>query len=346
MRTLTSVTIAMGLSAAAAAGPVQVNYGGPTLDRWMYPFNSTPGSRAEASVFASPSLPGFDDRDAEFLIGFDTAGEIQPGQGAGQYVVITARVRATISQGGRFVYDLTFDSVTTSYDPSAPGYTPDQDPGKPIEIFGCGYRNGYGVVATPTTLEFCEGCPFGGTPVVPPAEGARNVFPAIFDGNGVPTDVSRQVRQRFEATPMAIGTTTAAAPGAVVPADAEFVFEIDLCDPATRAYFQRSLDAGRINLLVTSLLPVSGPGSTEFPVFYTKENGLTQVHPEFKARLELVVNLGRRSDFNNDGALNVNDFVAYMSGFAAGERAADVNDDCVLNVNDFVAFMALFAGGR
>ena len=119
----------------------------------------------------------------------------------------------------------------------------DTDAGKPIELFGTGYRNGF------TALTFTEsGSPFGGAPIVPPAEGARNVFAATFDTAGTATDISRQVRQRAEGTPMAIGTTAAVAPGAKVPEGTEFVFDVDLCDPATRAYFQRSLNDGVVNL--------------------------------------------------------------------------------------------------
>jgi hypothetical protein len=328
------------------AGPVQIGYARPTLDRWMYPFNSTPGTRPEASTFASINIAGFDDRDAEFLIGFDTSADVTPGQGPESYQISSLRIHATISEGGRFVYDPSFDSVATSYDPSDPAYVPDSDPGKPIELFGCGYRNGFGAVTTPTTQEFCETCEFGGTPIVPPAEGARNVFPAIFDATGAATDVSRQVRQHLEATPMAIGVTTAVAPGELVPANAEFVFEVNVCDPATRAYIQRGLDQGRLNFLITSLHPTTGPGSTEYPVFYTKENVLVTVHPEYAAHAELIVNRGARSDFDNSGDRNVNDFVAYLAAFAAQSPGADVNDDCRLNINDFVTFQALFAAGR
>src|SRR5262249_2884163 len=159
-----------------------------------------------------------------------------------------------------------------------PAYVPDSDPGKPVEIFGCGYRNGYGPTTTATTTEFCETCPFGGAPIVPPAEGARNVFAAIFDAAGNATDVSRQVRQQFEAMPMAVGTTTAVAPGALVPTNAEFVFDIDLCAPGVREYFQRALDAGRLNLMITSLHPASSPSSTDYPIFYTRENAIAQAN--------------------------------------------------------------------
>lgn len=337
---------ALGATGVAAAGPVEVNYAQPTLDRWVYPFNSTPGTRIEANVFGAVLMPGFDDRDGQFLIGFDTGGEIPTGLGAENYRIISVRVRATISQGGRFVYDPTHDPVSTVYAPTNPAFTPDEDAGKPIDLFGAGYRNGWGLTNAGGLQEFCETCPFGGVPLEPPAEGARNVFAAIFDSAGTATDISRQVRLEIEATPMAVGRAATVAPGAVVPADTEFTFDVDLCAPNVRAYFQRSLNEGRINLIITSLHPLSGPGGTEYPVFYTKEHPLVATNPALAPRLELVVNRGMRADFDNSGSLNVNDFVVYQQAFAGGSPAADVNDDCALNVNDFVTFQTLFVSGR
>jgi hypothetical protein len=326
-------------TAAAWAGPVSVQVNQPTLDRWMYPFNSTPGVRTEAGIFAALGLAGFDDRDGQFLIGFDTGSIVAPGQGTQNYHVRQLRLRLRISQHELFVYDPTFDSVTTSYPVGSPGYTPDEDPGKPVEVFGAGYRNGY------TVLTFCETCPFGGEPIVPPAEGARNVFPAVFDAGGAATDVSRQVRLQFEAPPMSVGKTTAAAPGAPVPIDAEFVFDLDLCDPMTRAYVGRSLDAGRLNLIATTLLPIPGPGVFTYPTFYTKENPIAQAQG-YMQKLEMVVNVGFRSDFNNDGAINLADFGAFQTAYALGHPGADINGDCTLNLADFGAFQTLYALGR
>jgi hypothetical protein len=214
-----------------------------------------------------------------------------------------------------------------------------------VEIFACGYRNGFGAVTTPTTQEFCETCVFGGTPLVPPAEGARNVFPVAFDAGGAPFDVSRQVRLQIEGMPLAVGVTTAVQPGEVVPVNAEFVFDIDLCSPGARAYVQEALNLGRLNLLITSLHPVTSPSSTEYPVFYTKENPIA-ISNGYTAKLEILVNQGRRSDFDDSGQLTVADFGAYLNAYAAGSPAADVNDDCRLNVLDFGAFLNLFAAGR
>ena len=214
-----------------------------------------------------------------------------------------------------------------------------------IEIFACGYRNGYGPVTAGAITGFCETCPFGGTPLVPPAEGARNVFPVAFDAQGNPFDVSRQVRLQLEGRPLAVGTTTALQPGQLVPLNTEFVFEVDLCAPGARAYIQRALDAGRLNLLISSLHPTSGPGSTEYPVFYTRDNAVA-VAGGFTPKLEIMVNRGQRADFDNSGTLTVNDFGAFLNAFTARSPGADIDDNCNLNINDFMRFLNDFAAGR
>jgi outer membrane protein assembly factor BamB len=52
-----------------------------------------------------------------------------------------------------------------------------------------------------------------------------------------------------------------------------------------------------------------------------------------------------RADMNNDGLLNVADFTAYLSAFAAEDPRADINDDSRLNVADFSAFLQAYAIG-
>lgn len=107
----------------------------------------------------------------------------------------------------QFQYDPTFDSFRTVLQHSDPLYLADADAGKPVEVFGVGYRNGW------TAQTFGETSTFGGAPIVPPSEGALNCSTAIFDSNGVATDVLCQVRQRFDVTPMATGTIANVAPG-------------------------------------------------------------------------------------------------------------------------------------
>ena len=57
----------------------------PSLDRWMYPFNFSAGAESSAPTFGAISQPGFDDRDAQFIIGFSTASQVVPGQPLDHY---------------------------------------------------------------------------------------------------------------------------------------------------------------------------------------------------------------------------------------------------------------------
>lgn len=44
----------------------------PSHDRWMYPSNGTPGTRAQASTFSAlPGSSGLDDRWGFFLLAFE-----------------------------------------------------------------------------------------------------------------------------------------------------------------------------------------------------------------------------------------------------------------------------------
>jgi hypothetical protein len=52
-----------------------------------------------------------------------------------------------------------------------------------------------------------------------------------------------------------------------------------------------------------------------------------------------------QADFNDDGSLDVLDFVAVQKAFTAGDLAADFDDDGMLTVLDFVAYQTLFVAG-
>jgi hypothetical protein len=52
------------------------------------------------------------------------------------------------------------------------------------------------------------------------------------------------------------------------------------------------------------------------------------------------------ADIDGSGALNINDFVFFMSAYASGNiRATDFTGDGVLNINDFIFYMSAIAGG-
>lgn len=352
VQTRTSAALLAAAIAAAASAQQTITIQPPTLNRWMYPFDANPGNRAEASTFGSILISGFDDRDAEFLLGFDTSSLITPGLGPANYNVQSLRISLWISSGGRFEYDPTLDPIASWYPTTDPAYVADADTGRPIEIFGAGYRNGW------TASTFLQTSPFASSPpLVPPAEGNRNVFAADYDASGVAIDVSRQVRQRLSNTSWGIGLTAGIfPPGSLVPTDTRFNITVDVARPGVREYVQRALDAGRLNLIVTSLHPASGgpgqPPSTNYPVFYTKENPLG-VALGFTPRLEMTVTVGNACYANCDGStaapvLNALDFNCFLTRYRAGEEYANCDGSTTaptLNALDFTCFLDRYRAG-
>lgn len=258
-----------GTFAAASAGATTFE---ATGDRWMYPFNGAAGLEATASIFGTPNDPTFDDRDAHYLLDFDTTGEIAPGQGAANYVITSATLTLTLKpegQQGAWSYDPTYDPYT-SY---LPGGT-DADAGRPIEVSGVAYRNGF------ATASFTETSAF--SPPGPPSPGVRNAYASDWSG-GVARDVSNNVRNGFDTDPWGIGTIDGLAPGDLVPGGALVVFEIALT-PDVVAYLQERLDGGEVDLLVSGMFPASQGGAATYPRFETSEGLAAGV-----ARLDLDV---------------------------------------------------------
>lgn len=261
--------------ALASAGRADVaTFAAPSLDRWNYPFNASPGTRESASTFgAVGTAGGFDDRDAQTILGFQTAGQVPAGLGAGSYRINALTVTATqINVPGGYAYDPTYDSIQTYGDAPA---VADADAGRPVELYGVGFRNGfarlgYGADASPPA--FREGTAFA--PGNPTAEGVRNAFALGFDAAGVGRDVSNNVSGGFESNPWAVGQT-ALAPGAAVPADTTFTFALDVADPAVAAYLAGGLDAGSLGFTLSSLHPATFGGAVQYPQFYLRENNNT-----------------------------------------------------------------------
>ncbi len=233
----------------------------PTADRWMYPFNGTPGTRPAASVFGAIGEASFDDRDAQFLVRFDTTSVIAAGLGAGNYSLTSLQLTLTVNVGDSFRYDPTYDGVNTYLDPTASGYVADTDLGRPIELFAVGYRNGY------STSTFTETSPFGSA-----TESGRNAYAAGFNSDGTLIDVSNNVASAFDVTPFAIGQVAGLTSGSFVPQEAQMTFSLNLSDPLILAYLQESLNAGYLEFMVTSLQATTQEAASGFPSFFTKDN--------------------------------------------------------------------------
>jgi len=314
MRTLLFPTVAVcAFASGASAQPIIVDFAEPSIDQWVYPFNSTPGGRDSMSTFGAIGSPDFDNRDGQALVGFDTAGFVPTGEGPSRYQIQRIEIRIAVDRGGLFSYDPTYDDVATYYDAADPDFMPDADTGRPVSLFGVGYRNGF------DDATFVEGTAFGGNGST--FRSVRNAFASDFESS-VRRDVSNNVDGRFNPTPFAVGTTSGLNPGDLVPADQDFLFEVDLSNPDAVAYLQEQLHAGRLRFMLASLHPAVEQGG-EFAPFYTKENlfgdGLA-------ARLHLEVTIGSPADLNGDGVVDGADLGLLLGAWGA-DGPTDLNGD-------------------
>ncbi len=317
-------------------------FASPDADRWNYPFNATPGTRESSPSFGAILIDGFDDRDSQFLVGFDTDGQVTSGLATDRYHIERVTLTAVVSNDDAFAYDDSYDAFATYLDPLDAGYVADADAGRALELFGVGFRNGV------DSTTWTETGAFGGVPAVAPAQGARNAFAAEFDTLGVAADVSNNLKDAFDPTPWAIGTTSAVAPGSLVPVDTEFTFDIDLCVPGVREYLRRSLAEGRVLLTITSLQaaaggPDGGQG-VNYPVWYTRENAIAQILG-FEPTLTIELRVGSAADFDGNGSLNIDDIDAFVAAFLTSDPRADIDGSCTLNIDDIDAFVTAFLAG-
>jgi hypothetical protein len=252
----------------------------PSQDRWMYPSNGTPGTRSQASTFSAlPAASGLDDRWGFFLIAFDTSEAVPPGLPAAVYQIHSAKVAATISQDLRFTYDPSYDAWHSYGTPAVPAATVDTDPGRPLELHGAGFRNGW------TAASFVETSSHG------PAEpGTRNAFPLGFDTGGGARDVSNNITGQFESIPWAVGTNHSLAPGTPVPLDSVFDFQINPSLPGVDEYLKQGLAAGRIWFSLSSLHPATQQAG-EFVAYYTRDNVYHQLFGGLAPTLTLQASL-------------------------------------------------------
>lgn len=314
------------ISLGVSAQPFTLGFSQPTLDRWMYPYNADPAGRPTAPVFGTfGDASGVDTRHGQFLTGFDTFAQIPTNRGATNYLIRHARFTATVSRHNVFAYDPTPDAATTYYETNHPAYQADSDAGRPIELFGVGFRNGF------TAETFLEGSPFGVNGI-----GTRNAYAAGYQTNGALVDVSNNVGKtnvlypHFEMHPFAIGRATNLAPGALVPMDTKFTFDLNLADPLVRQYLQQALDAGRLRMMTTWLGGGTFGGQPSYPDFYNKESVLGD-----PPTLEVEGTVITSTDTDHDGLPD--DWENFYFGNLAQSANADADADGVSNLAEYLA---------
>ena len=236
---------------------------------------------------------GVDTRHAQHLVGWDTASLIPTNRSPANYLVRRCRLTLTVNRGNLFAYDPTRDSWRTYFETNHPAYLADSDAGRPVELFGAGFRNGFDAATF-------DQCALFGTNVT----GQRNAYAAGWSTNGSLVDVSNNVGKtneafpRFEVMPFAVGQTTNAPPGELVPAGAKVTFDLNLNDAFVLAYVQSGLNSGRLRFMVTSLHTSAGQfGTPGYPDFATRFNEAVAT----PTRLELDGVVVSNGDMDSDG---------------------------------------------
>lgn len=268
------VSLILAISGPVFAGSILQ----PAGDKHMYPFipdSPLTGRKETASVFgaygALDNVPGydFDDRDAQFFLDFDTTVLAPAGKGAENYQIAVFEIWVVVESHLKFSLDTSADDLTTYQIPQM-----DSDPGRPIEIYGVGYRGGFSRSTFHQDSPFQNGAGY---------KNVRNAFAIDFDLQGAFRDVSNNVELGFEPAPWAIAdapgrinssgdfVASPVLPGSLVPEGTVLRFSINLLDPKIRTYFQEGLNAGRLHLMVSSLYNAVQQGS-DIPRFYTMES--------------------------------------------------------------------------
>lgn len=263
----TAGLVLMGSIAGVSAQVINVDINAPLMDKNGYPHSPNGGGpRVNAFIFGAVGELQTDDRDSQFFNRFSTSATVPVGQGFANYQITSATFTISLASSGTFVFDGTYDSITT-YDATGLPINGD-DPGRPIELYGAAFRNG-----TPrATID--ENYAFGPTD----DQGKRNIYATDFQLGasltGANRDVSNNVGLGFEAVPFAIGQIAAADlnPDGTAESYTDVVFTLNLTNPDVMRYLQLSLDSGFLDFMVTSLSGgAQGEGAT-YPEFFTKES--------------------------------------------------------------------------
>ena len=278
----------------AYSQPVTTNGVPAAIERGTYHnyFNCQNPAYAVFAHFGDDS--GADSRLGQFMVGWDTTEVVPTIRPATHYLIRHCRVTITLNNGNQVIHDPTHDDYQTYFATNNPAWLPDADAGRPVELFGVGFRN------SDSATNFAQCSTVGNG-----APGSNNVFAVSWSTNGLPEDIGNSVGKTneaslpFEAWPFSVAQTTDAAPGDAMPAGAQLAFDLNLDDTFLVGYVQRALQQGRLDFMVSSLHEVSGQfGSEPYPAFTTRFNQAVLDPP---TTLDLEVTAVRDLDTDSDG---------------------------------------------
>jgi hypothetical protein len=319
------------------------------IARWMYPFNESPANRPNASTFAAfSSIPDFDTRDGQYLLGWNTSNSIPVWQGAKNYLISYVRITLTISsEGDQYAYNNQQHDYRTYFLTNAPDYLASTNISSPIELYGVGFRGGFtnanGVYTPYAATNFPQNGPF----FVNSSGGDytnRVAYAACYSTNGILVDVSdnvgddgtNEISDPFEVTPFAIGCNTNFTVGELMPTGSQITFDLNLNDPLVYGYIQQGLNEGNLSFMVSSLVNANylSGGSPNWPDFYTVFDQFisTNEFPQLDIGVTVV-----RTNLDSDGDGLPDDWEEFYFG-RLGVGATNSSDgDGISNLSKYIA---------
>lgn len=335
---LCTITLLAGTS-LVSADSLEITRSAPTLDRWMYPFNGTVGTRPAASTFGNRDQAdgAFDNRDAQMVIGFNTEIDLPPAM-AEDYRVTAATVTIQVSNEG-IQFDGTVDPYEVFISEDDENWIEDEDAGQPIELYGLGYRSGF------DSSTWLEDTPFAvdGSATQP---GTRTAFAVAYrDGNQV--DISNHVREGWTPQPFAVASIDGVNPGEVIPVESIFRFDLNVDDPNIQEYLISSLSEGTLRFAVSSMTIVEVQGGI-FPLFYCKENLAVDFGISSAATLALTLEPATSdpcepADMNGDGFVNGTDLTILLGAWGSSDPVADLNGDGTVDGADLTLLLGCWS---
>ncbi|MEE2973348.1 MAG: hypothetical protein VX672_09495 [Planctomycetota bacterium] len=328
----------LAATVSASAQSFDASWTEPSADRWNYGFNTTSGTRSVGSVFGyTGDLFEFDERDGQVIVQFDTSDLITPGLGPDRYQIKSIELTVMLSDPLLSGYDPTRDEWNTHLAPDDPDFEPDVDPGRPIELFATGFRNGIEADTWTETTDFSLVGPFG--------KGVRSAYAAEIDRKGSLLDVSNSISDRRTPTSLAVGIVEGASAGAELPEGTVIRFTFDGSDPAAARWLAERLDAGRIHFSLSSLIEAQQQGG-DFVNLYLRENPLVDAGVRSAATLAIsgIVEeaCNDPGDLDHDCLVGGGDIGIILSLWGTDDPDADLDGSGLVDGGDFGILLALF----
>ena len=303
-----------------------------SADRWMYPYNATPGDRVNGSVFGTYGSNFVDEFHGQIHFAFDLT---EVGLPAGTPVdsIQCNSMVFTIDANGinEIPYDPTLDSLETFVNPSL-----DTDDGRPVVLWSAGGRSGFTGCTFPEDGPFAIGSPSG--------TGVRCVYPQAFDEVALDfVDVSNSVRDQITSPPLAVGTIDGGIPGSpILPYD-RLRFEIDLSQPAAKELiFGVDEFCGKVTFVLTSWQEPTGM-TGGFHSFFMRENPDVIFGFADAANLtgEIEIVSPCPADTDGDGNVGFADVLAVLGDWGCTScESSDVDGNGTVGFSDVLSVIA------